>query len=721
MRQGRVLSDRVKAASKTALAMVLAYGVALSMDWHNAYWAGFAVAFCSLSTVGESLNKGLLRLCGTLLGGLVALTLIAMFPQDRWSFMACMTIFIGFCTFMMFGTSRWYFWLVAGVTVPLLALAGGVNAPNDFQTAILRLEETTLGIVSYSLVWLLLWPTSTRLAFEAAVGRLVAIHRQLTAHYLASTSDERRDQDVDALRREATQVLASLGGLLDGAELDSYETWEAHSAWRRVVQQLAQLTAASEHWRQSFSELQVPGGHRLMPAPPELAIELDRRLADIGSMLEGHPVARAPVSAPLGVEDERLGALSQFQKGALMVYRTHLQTIDTLTRDLFKTVAGIRTFARELLPSVRQVAPLLPAAFDPERLAGMARWLFSLWLTLLISLYLPDVPNTVIFIVLTNSISMALCVMPQAPIAVVFLPYAFGFALGGAINIALMPHLTSFTSLSLVIFAAVFLTCFQFSRPAQVLGRTVALALLVLQMGVTNEQTYNFLDLANLAVVSLLIFSTVAVATYFPVSFRPEHVFRRLLGRFFRTCRYLCETLAWDPTPRPNLWRRLRRTAALHDLARIPGKLVLWRSGLSQSSPEQAQALIDSLQALAYRIQDLVEARRLPLSPVLVRELTMPVRAWRLGLQDILRALSHQPEAADFDDYRAQLDAVMGRLEGQVEAAVAAAADEASMSVPETGNSFRLLGAFRGVAEALVTFARQAKGIEWIQLREDRF
>ena len=70
MADQRVLSDRVKAAMKTALAMVLAYGVALSMDWDNPYWAGFSVAFCFLSTVGESLNKGLLRLSGTLLGSL---------------------------------------------------------------------------------------------------------------------------------------------------------------------------------------------------------------------------------------------------------------------------------------------------------------------------------------------------------------------------------------------------------------------------------------------------------------------------------------------------------------------------------------------------------------------------------------------------------------------------------------------------------------------------
>src|SRR5499427_4775375 len=184
MADQRVLSDRVKAAIRTALATVLAYGVALSMDWDNPDWAGFAVAFCSLSTVGESLNKGLLRLAGTLLGSLAAVTLIALFAQDRWSFLIGMSIFTGFCAYMMPGTSRWYFWQVAGFSVPLIALAGGSNLPlNDFQTAITRTEETALGVLSYSLVWLLIWPTSTRETLEDAGRRLAVTHRQLAVHY----------------------------------------------------------------------------------------------------------------------------------------------------------------------------------------------------------------------------------------------------------------------------------------------------------------------------------------------------------------------------------------------------------------------------------------------------------------------------------------------------------------------------------------------------------
>ena len=91
-----VFPDRVKAALKTALAMVLAYGVALSMDWHNPYWAGFAVVFCSLSTVGESLNAGLLRLSRTTPGqpGILPNTLhgpILASPGGRRMIKAAMT------------------------------------------------------------------------------------------------------------------------------------------------------------------------------------------------------------------------------------------------------------------------------------------------------------------------------------------------------------------------------------------------------------------------------------------------------------------------------------------------------------------------------------------------------------------------------------------------------------------------------------------------------
>jgi hypothetical protein len=650
---------------------------------------------------------------------------IALFPQDRWLFLIGMSLFTGFCTYMMFGTSRWYFWNVAGLSVPLLALAGGANPLNDFQTVLLRGEVTALGLVSYSLVWLLIWPTSSREAFEDAVRRLLAAHRQLAARYLAPTVDKMPDAGPEALRRQSAQELARLGGLLDGAEIDSYDVWEARHAWRGLVHGLSQLASASERWRQSLAEVRGLDLRRLLPALPEFAAELDCRFAEIGRMLEGHPPARGPTPVPLNPEDGAIASLSRFQQAAALVYRGNLEEVDKLTRNIFDMIADIRSFARAKVYPAYAAAPLLPSALDPERLAGVARWWAGLWLAWVIALYVPDVPNTVEFIVLSNSLSMALFVMPQAPIAAMFSPVAFGFAVGAAINILVMPHLASFASLAVVIFAAVFLISYLFSRPAQAASKFAALALLVMLMDVTNEQSYDFLNIVNLGLVFPLVFAVLAVATHFPVSFRPEHVFVRLLGRFFRACAYVTSTLQWDAADPPTRWQRFMCALHLGDLARVPGKLVTWGSALpaaalGQSTTVQVQTLVDSLQALAYRMQDLIEARAAPQSQALVRELLPEVSAWRVGLQNIFGDLAQHPEAADFADFRSRLDAMLERLERQSEKAVSEA-DRTDISRQENENSIRLLGAFRGVSEELVSFAREAGGIDWARLREARF
>ena len=118
-------SEAFRQAVRVSLAMMLVYYISLSMGWERPHWAGLAVALCSMATVGDSFNKGMLRISGTFTAGLAALVMLALFPQDRWPYLVCMTIYIGCCTYMMGQTSRWYFWFIAGYVMPLLALTGG--------------------------------------------------------------------------------------------------------------------------------------------------------------------------------------------------------------------------------------------------------------------------------------------------------------------------------------------------------------------------------------------------------------------------------------------------------------------------------------------------------------------------------------------------------------------------------------------------------------------
>jgi len=78
-----VMSRHVKESIKTALAMtiVFAFAFALWAGWDKPYWASLSVAFISLSTFGHSLNKGVKRMLGTLLGFIVSLSIIALIAE----------------------------------------------------------------------------------------------------------------------------------------------------------------------------------------------------------------------------------------------------------------------------------------------------------------------------------------------------------------------------------------------------------------------------------------------------------------------------------------------------------------------------------------------------------------------------------------------------------------------------------------------------------------
>ena len=172
------LSRRAKESIKTALAMTIAYGIALAMDWDKPYWAAFAVAFVSLSTAGQSFNKAAMRMFGTFVGIVAALSLIALFSQQRWSFMLATSVYVGICTYLMNGPKLQYFWNVSGFVCVLLCMSAGPDPVNAFDTAILRAQETGLGILVYSLLTSLLWPVSSRKDFFAVAGQLASGQRQ---------------------------------------------------------------------------------------------------------------------------------------------------------------------------------------------------------------------------------------------------------------------------------------------------------------------------------------------------------------------------------------------------------------------------------------------------------------------------------------------------------------------------------------------------------------
>jgi uncharacterized membrane protein YccC len=720
-----MLSGRAKESIKTALAMTIAYGIALSLDWDKPMWAGFAVAFVSLSSSGQSLNKAALRMVGTLIAVVVSLSLIALFVQDRWLFIVFIIAWVGFCTYRMSGPRHQYLWHVAGFATVIICLDAGADPVNAFDTAVLRTQETGLGILVYGVISVLLWPSNSRADFDAAVVKLAAVQHKLYRVYHDLMLQKDTAADVQAVRAEAVQAQTQFDQLLLAAKTDSYEVWELRRQWGAYQGLSSEIAEVLEHWRESFDELQTLDLHTLLPNLEAFDAEMEQRFVQIGRMLDNQFPEYQPAAVKLELDMAGLEQLSHFHKAALTVTRSRARRLETLTRSLFDCVSDIKGHSRQAFEP--QQADTLKGGFipDPERLLSAFRIMLVLWIGWLTLLYVEGIPGGSLFIMMATPIGMALSTMPQVSAIALFKPAMTSVLVAGLVYIFVMPQLSSFVGLGILIFAFTFTICYRFAAPQQGLGRAFGLAMFVVVIGVSNQQSYSFIAFANTAMVLPIVFSILMLTAYIPWSPLPERVFLRLLARFFRSAEFLISTFGHDPQQALSVPQRWRKRFHAHELMMLPGKLGVWGKMINPrlfpgTDEKQIQALVLNLQALSYRISGLVAARQLPQADFLVQELTQDMRKWRLAMQALFQDWSGQAPVESEQALEQRLENKLSELEARISETFEQAG-EGRLREEDYRNFYRLLGGFRGVSEAMVSYARLMSAMKLDEWRETRF
>jgi hypothetical protein len=284
-----------------------------------------------------------------------------------------------------------------------------------------------------------------------------------------------------------------------------------------------------------------------------------------------------------------------------------------------------------------------------------------------------------------------------------------------------MPQLSSFAGLGSMIFLATFYICYRYASPRQALFRMLGLAMLVTLISVSNQQTYSFLSVANTALMWPLVLLLLSVISHLPYSPRPERVLLRLLTRYFCSAEFILSQSAGGS--KSTLASR-REDFHRQELASLPGKLNTWVAHadpqvLGSASVQQLPGLVNSLQALSYRLQELQEVRGLPQSTQLTNALKTDMLAWRERVLDIMQQLSRDPAYRKTLE-RDHLDNRLAGVESHIKQYLDGEAGTQLSSADEQ-NFYRLLGAYRGTSEALLDFAQQAAKVDWTPWYEERF
>ncbi|WP_310206379.1 FUSC family protein [Ancylobacter sp. 3268] len=159
-------------SGKAFLASMLALYIALAFDLPRPYWAMAAVYVVANPLAGATSSKGLYRALGTLIGASAAVFFVPLFVNAPELLSLVVALWTGTLLYisMLDRTPRSYVFMLAGYSLPLIALPTIGTPEQIFDVALARSEEIVIGITCATVVGAVVFPTSVGTALSARIS-----------------------------------------------------------------------------------------------------------------------------------------------------------------------------------------------------------------------------------------------------------------------------------------------------------------------------------------------------------------------------------------------------------------------------------------------------------------------------------------------------------------------------------------------------------------------
>lgn len=587
---------KARYAIKTALSLTLAYLVPMGMGWPQPETAAITVMLITAAGLtSDSLQKGVMRVLGTVAGAVIGLTLIALFPQERMSYLLATSVTVSVLAYLYnaYQGDSTLFMLTAVVT--LMVFNGG-DADGAFQYGVDRAFMTAFGVIVYTVVASTLWPVraidNTR---HMAAGVASAYSRafRMLAHPVVE-GPENTDEELTALlaREAAFQThFTSIRRYADGVEAYLDE-------WNCVVR--------------CYEELQSV----LLPALKQET----RHGVNFEDYLQNYSQVVEQIEATF----TQLDARWQGQKREMTLQPILLQYRPKSLREApHLTVAAVATRA-EVLRKIQSILVDLSAALDSmlfdrgsyvagrkprgkpsfiwrdlENIKTAGRMFLTFWLATVIWITV-NPPLGFTFVALSSVLVLLVSYTPVTPKLLIIL-FTLGFVFALPAYVFLLPLMTHWLELAAFMFAYALFGFYVFQGPVSLFFMLGLFAL-----GIQNTMSYHF-DVILLVVLSLYMLCALLIVTiYFPFTSKPEKLYPSLSRRFFKRCARTLD-VATDYRRRP---RSLPHDNGSGQLA----KLLNWGTKIDSryfpaNTPQKVRQLNQACELLHGQIEVMVMRR----------------------------------------------------------------------------------------------------------------
>lgn len=525
---GEVLATatRVQYAFKTALSLTMAYLIPMGMGWPQPQTAAITVMLIAATGLAsDSLQKGVLRVIGTVMGAIIGLTLIAAFPQERLAYLLAVSTAVSLLAYLYvaYQGDNSVFMLTAVVT--LMVFNGG-DAEGAFLYGVDRAFMTAFGVIVYTVVANTLWPVkaadNTRQLAER-VTRAYSRSFSVLAHPVAGAPGNSDEQTAELLAsEEALQVHFNQVK----ATADNVAAYRAE--WNAVLACYEQLQVTLLPALRMEDRDKVAFEDYIENYQP-LVQHIEAIFRQLELKWRGTDAQADVALMPIDYQPDRLREAPHLTVAAVASRAELLVRIQQIMLDLDKALNSLLFDRGDFVPGRK---PRGKPAFiwrDLEAGKTCLRMFMTFWLATAVWINF-DPPGGFTFVTFCAALVLLVSYTPISP-KILFVLFSVGFACALPAYVFLLPRLSHWLELAAFMLTYAFIGFYLFQGPVSLFFLFGLFAL-----GIQNTMNYN-IDLILLTVLSFyLMFTVLIVTVHFPFTSKPERLYAGLTRRFFRNC-----------------------------------------------------------------------------------------------------------------------------------------------------------------------------------------
>ncbi|WP_414040255.1 FUSC family protein [Acidithiobacillus sp. M4-SHS-6] len=538
---------------KTALAALLGLWLAYRFQLDSPGTVVITVFIVMQSRNGMVLSKSFYRAIGTIVGSVVALLLVAAFPDARFGFLAGLALWVGFCTAgaRYFRNFQAYAFVLAGYTAALVGVPAALDPSHAFYIWVARLSDVMLGIVVASVISAVVFPQSLEHLLRQTAQRRLQHFLQNTLRVLDGGVPR---ADWIVLHLEAIQETLQLDSYRSSSLFENAQSRRQDELTRQMIADMMDASGALHLLNSHIRRMQRPGLAPLYDRMKELTDQLREDFEQLQSTLQ--QTKAIPIHMPVQKVLERVVGQLQAMRRELRASLSQSQALALdslillLTRFLVEMLRYLASYDRFQNPNLEPVGSSLPlttgrmqpgsskAYFDrqpTEIVQPLSAALRSMLVLAAVAFFWlqEDWPSGPLALIMATIFSALFSTFPN-PLSAV---RQMGFGAVGAFlaalvfSLELLPRVQGFTLLALVLLPF-------FLIPPWLLTRTrwtrvaAGFGIFFPQLAIpANDQAFSYTQMLNTGVAELLAIFLVGIAFFlvFPVGNGWER--RRLLMR----------------------------------------------------------------------------------------------------------------------------------------------------------------------------------------------